>query len=220
MKKIAYLILCHKNAKQLIRFIESLVDSYADVYVHVDGKNNELYKTLQKEIDSQPNVYMLKERVAVSWGNFSQTEAILTLIRSMLQTKIDYSYVSLVSGQDLLLRPHAQFYEFLNSHYPIEFVELERRPEFDARINTFQINSGNCKQAWMRFINYCFRYMYDKCHIGIKKFEPEEIYKGGTWWTLTRDCLLKVIDYIDNNPTFIKNSDILCVLMNILCKCL
>lgn len=204
MKKIAYLILCHKNAKQIIRFIESLADSYADVYVHVDKKNDELYNVLQISFDMHSNVRILKERVAVSWGNFSQIQAILALIRNMLRAKIDYSYVSLVSGQDLLLKPHIQFYEFLNSHYPIEFVEIERRPEFDARINTFQINSGNCKRSWIRFINYCFRYMYDKCHIGIRKFKPEEIYKGGEWWTLTRDCLLKVIDYIDDNPAFVK----------------
>lgn len=204
MKKIAYLILCHKNAKQVIEFIESLSDSYADVYVHVDKKNDELYQALQIKFDMQSSVYILKERVAVSWGDFSQVEAILTLIRNMLRTRVDYSYASLVSGQDLLLKPHILFYKFLNSHYPIEFVELERRPEFDARINTFQINSGNCKQSWMRFINYCFRYMYDKCNLGIKKFKPEEIYKGGEWWTLTRDCLLKVVDYIDSHPNFIK----------------
>ena len=123
MKKIAYLILCHKNARQLIEFIESLIDSFADVYVHVDGKNDELYRALQDKFDMQSNVYILEERVVVSWGDFSQTEAILALIRSMLRTKVDYSYVSLVSGQDLLLKPHIQFYEFLNSHYPVEFVE-------------------------------------------------------------------------------------------------
>lgn len=204
MKKIAYLILCHKNVTQVIELINSLVDSYADVFVHVDKKNDELYNILCDRFDKHSGVNVLEERVCVSWGGFSQIEAILRLIKNMLEMEVDYSYVSLLSGQDLLIKPHVQLYKYLNSNYPFEFIELERRPEFDARINTYQINTLNCKKSYLRLINYCLRYMYDKFHIGLKNFKPEEIYKGGEWWTLTRECLLKVMDYIYRNPEFIE----------------
>lgn len=134
MNRIAYLVMCHKNGQQVMTLINSLVSEYADVYVHVDKKNDELYLSLSESLNSNFGAYLLKERVAVSWGGFSQLEAIILLIKTMLRSGINYSYASLISGQDLLIKPHAQFYKYLEICYPQEFIELERRPEFDARI--------------------------------------------------------------------------------------
>lgn len=204
MDKIAYLLICHKNEKQVTALINSLVDEYADVYIHVDKKNDELYQRLYNNLNEKTGVYILHERVVVSWGGFSQVKAIIALINAMLHSGIKYSYASLISGQDLLIKPHIQFYRYLEVNYPLGFIELERCPEYDARINTFQLSSGVNQYKWARAFNYFFRYIYNHFHVGVKKFRAEDIYKGGTWWTLTETCLKNIMDYVNENPAYLK----------------
>ena len=202
MNRIAYLVMCHKNGRQVMTLINSLVSEYADVYVHVDKKNDELYLSLSESLNNTSGAYLLKERVAVSWGGFSQLEAIILLIKTMLRSGIKYSYASLISGQDLLIKPHIQFYKYLETYYPQEFIELERHPEFDARINTFQIGTNIGRYKCVRVLNYFLRYIYNHMHIGIKKFNVEDIYKGGEWWTLTEKSLKTIVEFVDENPAY------------------
>lgn len=204
MKKIAYLILCHKNVEQVDGLIHSLGDESVDVYIHVDKKNDLLYRELCLRFQNERGIYILSERIAVSWGGFSQVEAILRLIKTMLNTGIDYSYVSLVSGQDLLIKPYSQFREFLEMNYPMEFIEVEQHVQYEARINTFQINFVWTRNIFVKGVNYFLRYIYDHFHVGIKNFREEEIYKGGQWWTLTHDCLTRLMRYLDANPEYFK----------------
>ncbi|WP_270546426.1 beta-1,6-N-acetylglucosaminyltransferase [Butyricimonas paravirosa] len=203
MDKIAYLVMCHKNEQQVMTLINSLVDKYADVYVHVDKKNTELYQKLSENFNKIPSVNLLEERVAVFWGGFSQLRAIIGLIKAVVKSGTRYSYVSLISGQDLLIKPHLQFYKYLERCYPKEFIELERHAEFDARINTFQVGSSISRYKCVRGFNYCLRYIYNHFHVGIKKFRVKDIYKGGTWWTLTGKSLEKIMEYVDANPVYV-----------------
>ncbi|MEI3420782.1 MAG: hypothetical protein V8R91_06875 [Butyricimonas faecihominis] len=67
---------------------------------------------------------LVEERVAVFGG--SELRAIIGLIKAVVKSGTRYSYVSLISGQDLLIKPHLQFYKYLERCYPKEFIELER----------------------------------------------------------------------------------------------
>ena len=59
MNRIAYLVMCHKNGRQVMTLINSLVSEYADVYVHVDKKNDELYLSLSESLNNTSGAYLL-----------------------------------------------------------------------------------------------------------------------------------------------------------------
>jgi hypothetical protein len=76
--KIAYLILAHQNPGLLGRLIGRLTSPNADFFVHVDKKSD---ITPFASIAERPNVFLLRERVAIYYGEFSMVRAELLLLR-------------------------------------------------------------------------------------------------------------------------------------------
>ena len=48
MMKVAFLMLCHKNPKQINLLLKALKHPQIDVFIHVDSKNETLEKTLRR----------------------------------------------------------------------------------------------------------------------------------------------------------------------------
>lgn len=78
--KVAVLCQCHKNAAQVNRLIKALqFEEVFDFYVRVDKKSS-----IENLISTANNVFVLpyEMRVNVLWGDISQVEATLNLIRA------------------------------------------------------------------------------------------------------------------------------------------
>ena len=95
--KIAYIMLCHKNAEQVNTLVNELLKNDADVYIHLDLKSN-----IRDEIIKNERVIILdeKECYSVSWGGNDMIKATLSLLNKVKQSNKKYDYVCLVSGQD------------------------------------------------------------------------------------------------------------------------
>lgn len=100
--RLAYLILAHKSPALVNAFMRQIAgDGRADVYLHVDAKTP---AAVFERFDRGGNVVRLDDRRAVSWGDFDTVEATLHGFRAILASGKDYDFVSLNSGQDLLVR--------------------------------------------------------------------------------------------------------------------
>lgn len=77
--KIAILIQCHKNPKQINLLLERLNHPDIDCYLHIDKKAN-----FAGEIIHRENVFVLpnKQRVSVEWARISQVDATLNLLHA------------------------------------------------------------------------------------------------------------------------------------------
>ena len=64
---MAYVIICHKNSKQVNLLIERLNYVCVDFFVHVDIKIS-----IQSEIIQLDNVNFIKNPINVTWGHYSQ----------------------------------------------------------------------------------------------------------------------------------------------------
>ena len=70
--KMAIAIQCHNKPEIINELIKFFNDCDIDIYIHVDKKSNIYNKLL-----INTNVYMIKNRIDVQWGKFSQVEACL-----------------------------------------------------------------------------------------------------------------------------------------------
>lgn len=98
--KLAFLIQCHKNPKQINKLIQVLSHPDVDLYVHIDKKSE--ISAEQINLNTS-NVKILndEDRVDVRWGTFSQVKATLNLLKEAYEKKYDYYW--LISGQDFPL---------------------------------------------------------------------------------------------------------------------
>ena len=93
--KLIYCIITHRNTAILREFIKIMSKSN-EIYLHIDKKSK--MKDF-KEYENIKNVNIIKKRINVKWGSFSQVKATLLMLNEIEEK--DYDYVSLVSGDCL-----------------------------------------------------------------------------------------------------------------------
>lgn len=197
--KIAYLILVHKNPKQLVRLIESLQNDNDTFFVHLDKKcNMSEFGHILKE---NKNIKFISERVSINWGGFSMVEATINLIKNSLNYS-QYDYFILLSGQDYPIKNSKDIHMFLEKNNNLEYI------------NTRDI-INDWKSAKIRYEQYHFMDIVFKGRYYVEKlfgfFIPKRNFYGNLhpfggsqWWCLTKDCIKYIMQYIKKNDDIIK----------------
>ncbi len=125
--RTAFILQIHKNPDQVNGFINQLIsEDQADVFVHIDNKSIE---KLTGKIVKSPNVRILKNSINCEWGDISQVDATVLLLREVIASQTMYDFVCLRSGQDLLVKDG--FKEFLLKHKEEIFLNIR---EMDQQI--------------------------------------------------------------------------------------
>ena len=199
--KVAYLIQCHKNAEQVNRLIKALNSdalSYCtDFYVHVDAKSN-----IASEIIDIPNVNVLHERVNVRWGHVSQVQATLKLIEKALESKIDYDYLWLISGQDYPIKSNSYIYDFLATKGQKNYIEIidkgsDQYRRYLKRNQTWFPTWGASPVFVMRVLRKIYVILTGGARHSIikrKNVLNAEWQFGSQWWTLTKDACRYILE--------------------------
>ncbi len=117
----AYLILVHNQPQQLKRLIEKLTCPAVDFYVHVDRKTNAEEFTQSIQL---PNVFFIKKREKVYWGAYSIVQATVNGFEEIIQSGINYNYISLLSGQDYPMQSNASIEAFFKLNPDKAFMEF------------------------------------------------------------------------------------------------
>lgn len=110
--KHAYLIIAHNEFVVLQKLIDSLDEERIDIYVLFDKK----VKVLPTLISKKSVVTILKDRVRIYWGHYSQIEAEMLLFKAV--AKQNYRYCHLVSGVHLPLYSPDFLYDYFEEKYP------------------------------------------------------------------------------------------------------
>ncbi|PWJ60462.1 core-2/I-Branching enzyme [Dyadobacter jejuensis] len=99
--RVAYLLMVHKNSKQVRRLIERLDAKQAQFWIQVDLKVD--LATFQRELEHMPQVHFVQNRKSGAWGRFGFVEGNLEGIRSIARSGYAYDHLVILSGQDYLL---------------------------------------------------------------------------------------------------------------------
>jgi hypothetical protein len=196
--KIAYLILAHNNPRVLTRAIAQLSTDDCAFFIHIDRKSNiDDFSAIQGQ-----NIYYCDHRVPVYWGDFSQVEAILTLLRTAQKHQPDY-YL-LISGSDYPLRSGRYIHDFLEANRGLEFINLVKVPAPGkplSRINTLRYPRSKPVRHLVSRALAKIGLAQRNCAEFLGGVEP---YSGGTWWCLTSEACQYVLDFVDRNRGFVR----------------
>ena len=193
--KFAILIVTYSSPIQTKRLIESLNNGDFDFYIHLDKK---IDINTHAELFSIPNVYFVKDRIDIKWAGYTTAEAALSGVRHIAATGIKYDFVSLITGQDYPIKSAAYISDFFAQNIGKEFIlyknfETEWQ-EAKARVDRYHFNDFNFfgKHRLEKIVNI----------ITPKRKFPVDLELVGkeTFWNLSLDCAVYVVNYLDANP--------------------
>jgi GR25 family glycosyltransferase involved in LPS biosynthesis len=203
MKDIAYLILAHTDPAQLGRLCRAL-DYRAHIFVHLDAKVD-IRPFLAQPLPN--SVVFIKDRVRVSWAEFSQVDATLHMMAAALNAGIEFSHLVLLSGLDYPIKPVEQLYAYLNAEPEREFIRF-----FDANLSDHY--RVFFEHYWFLKANLWLPTKFDRnlrhgfgrvLRQFVKKPQPDgmKICWGSAYWALTPPCARYILQYTEQYQDFV-----------------
>jgi glycosyltransferase involved in cell wall biosynthesis len=194
--KIAYLMLVHKNPQLLRRVLGILSSEDCDFHIHIDRK-----------VDigdfsgvSGENVFFSKQRIPVHWGEFSQVEATMLLMRQALSAPRNYDYFVFLQGSDYPLRSRRYIQEFLENNRGKEFISMVKvpAPGFPlSKINQLRYPSA---KPVHRLVSKTLSRVGLAQRDYRKYLGRLEAYAGDACWALSRDACQYIVEFARCNP--------------------
>ena len=211
--KLAYLILTHQSPEFLARLVNRLDSPNVHFFIHVNAMTD--IQPFLRAVLPAENVHFTDVRSKVHWRGFSTTKAILQLMKEVVEHEQDFKYCILLSGADypIKTRDYIQsFFENATLEY-IQYARLQDYPSWQnsqmPRIQQYYFNDA---LPYDRFRKQprLFRLLRRKGFRLLSRIVPRQFptaiepYSGATWFTLTGECVAYIIDYVHDNPQFLR----------------
>ena len=202
--KFIYGIICHRVTTALQVLIDEISKSpNSIILIHVDKKSD--INQFKKELNNKSIIY-ISDRVDVRWGSFTQIEATLNLLNEA--KKYDFKYFSLLSGDDICVKPISQIEGFLSKSNQ-EYIDNEKFVDLTPRLKNiysfnFLFKKGLSKSFTEKVLSKLISVLF-KIGLFKNEFYPQlpTLYKGTQWFTLTYDAILYIFDYLSKNQNYI-----------------
>lgn len=213
MKK-AVIVTAYHKVDMLNTFLKQLLDdAETHIYIHVDKKSD-----ITGGIISDPRIFFAEKRYDINWGADELLKAILSLYRQIIRSRIDYGYVLVTTGQDLVVRKGLDEYlqehngqVFIDSMYTEELDEYKRailmhkwpdiyKRKYDNRYHPVRI-ARSLRISFLSKIGHRFEKKVD--------FDVDRIrfYYDRHWNAMPLEVIRWLIDYVDSNPEYWKIFD-------------
>jgi len=207
--KIAYIVLAHKNIRQIRCLLEAIQDDDASIYLHIDRSAGK--KVYQEAVGALADIKNLTYlyRHSSNWGGFGLVKATMEGVRACLVDQ-EIKYAILLSGQDYPIKSKIALQSFLKANYGKSFMEVFPFPHplwkdhggYD-RIKRWYfsvpIKQTRLIKRFRSILNQTMNILKPdrKFPVG---FEP---YGGAQWWCLHRDCLEYIERFFRANKSFV-----------------
>lgn len=177
--KHAYLILAHGQWELLRTLISTIDDGRNDIFVHIDAKSGEIPQLSARNA----GLFILEDRVDVSWGDVSVVEAEYLLFSSAT-ARGPYAYYHLLSGTDLPLRSQDSIHSFFEANAGKEFVGYtltEMTPEVVRKVCRWHLFPRSFRRR--SILRAAFLRLQE--WTGIRRNRGIDFKKGTQWVSLT-----------------------------------
>jgi len=198
--KISYLIFVHKNFAQIQRLISNLNDEGVNFFIHISETGDAVYQECTEGFADFPNVHFIKNRFKIWWGTFSLVDAILSSVREIVYSGVDYERLVLLSGQDYPIKSNEFIRSFFIRNSDKNYIEY-----FSLSAPNKWTNASGYFNDKQRIENYYFTYRSKVICIPVKRKLPYSFtpYGGSLWWNLNKECIEYMIGFIENAHKFI-----------------
>lgn len=219
--RINYLVLAHKNLRQLKRLITRLSeDNPADfrIYIHLDKKWNLNQEEINSLLTLNEKITIIPSRISCKLDDWSLIEAELKLLEAASEKNTEDTYFVMMSGQDYPIKTHKEFLEYCKENYPTPLIDITPWAK-NNWVNLKFMNSPLYKLLSKyapknKTANFCFRvfrrgldtlipYNFKMKHrmekLGVK------LYGGSQWWVLPIQVINEILQEVKTNNELIKN---------------
>ena len=211
--RIAILIQCHKNPKQINLLLERLNHPDIDCYLHIDKKADFADKIIHRE-----NVFVLpdEQRVSVEWAQISQVTATLNLLNTAAASIRGggYDYYWLISGQDWPLYSADEIVNFFKNHDGENFIQYWDSKNYGNHLQN-NLDKRNQiyfplwmigRRLWQKVVKRGWVELTGGYNRTWKSFMRKqlqiEFYFGSQWWALTGETVEWIINYLGQHEDY------------------
>ena len=194
MKQV-FLIHAHKDLQQLNALVDQLCDEDFLIYVNVDRKSALDVRRLH------PAAVLVRKRIDIYWGDFSQVQATLDSLTQIDAEVPDFDKVTFLSAQDYPLLSNAAMKRALadlTHHELLDIVAIgeqgwscAHRYQYFSRPATSPLPT-----LAYRIVNRAMRAG------GLKRAMPGLLapWGGSSWWALSRGCIRMILATVRADP--------------------
>lgn len=204
----AILITAYHDMPQLERLVGYFDDDF-DIFIHIDRRCHEAVPG--SLLSSHRHLY---NRYRVHWGSTRHLDAILFLMRKALQLP-EVSYFHLITGSDYPKPTLDAFKAFCSTHEHDNYFEYFPLPR------TGWDNNGGLDriryrwlQPWLRpSARHTLGYRINTLQVKLQRklglcrsfdYFDNHIYGGGTYWSLSRQAVEYLVQYLDQHPDYLR----------------
>jgi Family of unknown function (DUF5928)/Core-2/I-Branching enzyme len=200
MAKIAYILLCHKDAEGIIAQAKRLTAVGDFIAIHFDARaRREDYDTIRAALAENPNVTFAARRVKCGWGEWSLVEATLLALRAAVENFPRATHFYMLSGDCMPIKSAEYAHRFLDGD-DVDYIEsfdffnsdwIKTGIKEERLIYRHWFNERNSKRLF-----YASMKMQDR--LGLARKVPADIAMqiGSQWWCLRRRTVEWVLDFI------------------------
>jgi hypothetical protein len=214
---VGFIILAHKNPKQVARLVHSLVHPNNYFFIHIDIKQD--IKPFKNALKETKNTFFVTDRENGKWGDIGIVKATINAIKFSLEKKSDLKRLTLLSGQDYPIKNVSDIREFFEQNETIDFIETKELPIEQLRlggldrINNYSVNYKDLRVTLYKrkdaakLLSFKGRVLnfYLKLKYGLWKERVSNLthYYGSQWWSLRRETFTKILLHLEENPNFL-----------------
>lgn len=202
--KIAFLIQCHKNPRQINRLIKALQHPSVEIFIHIDSKA----KGIRECIVCGSDIHILpaEQCVSVFWGQFSQVQATLNMLKYASKCN-QFDFYFLISGQDYPLKSIEYIVQYLREGKQYDYIDSHDISHFKKRNEIYYplyfIGQSTDKKIMKTMYEYCTGGKNHTFSLFKRKI-PNNIqaYFGSQWWCLNAETVSWLLHYLNENPEY------------------
>jgi hypothetical protein len=208
MAKIAFILLCHKDAEAVIRQAERLTAAGDVVAIHFDRRGSAPdYRRIRDALGSRPGVVFARQRVKCGWGEWSLVRATLEALEAALDAFADATHFYLLSSDCAPVKSSAYARRFLD--------EVNR-----DHIESFDFFTSNWIRTGLKRERLVYRHVFNERsqkrsfyaalavqqRLGLERRIPDDIQVmiGSQWWCLRRSTAEAILAFIRERPDVVR----------------
>ena len=205
MPKHAFCILAHTDPYCLRTLLRLIDHPDNHIFIHIDRKANRILFSSLKTRFSPMTVLPENESVKVSWGGLSGVEAELIVFERALASGIRFSYMHLLSGQDLPLKNPEDMHRFFDAApQGTNFIDFSADEENLRNLRSKTIryvpftNHLRPASPAARILYGCLRHggLLAQKALGIhRNWNGIKLYKGANWVSVTPDFARYLVEH-------------------------
>lgn len=204
MARIAFILLCHKDAAAVIAQAERLIAGGAYVAIHFDARSPaDQYKAITDALADRPEVVFPDTRLRCGWGEWSLVDATLRTVRSALSAFPDATHFYMLSGDCAAIKSSAYADRMLSAG-DRDFIEchdfftsdwIKTGLKRDRLVYRHWFNERT--QKW-----WFYTALQLQKRFRLERAIPDDlqIMVGSQWWCLRRTTLDAILEFVATRP--------------------